>query len=608
MAPTAALKAERERDSARTNLSWLESRLNDHANNPISEDEVENCWTMLITSHQKIMDAHEALNVAAPADIEEHNKLHLDLLNLSSKLYTGLGKIKRTFLTTVTNVSTTSDIPLPKLELPTFAGDYRQWTSFHDLFKTTIHDNQKLSGAQKLQYLKSSLRDDAAKLVQSFQVTDSNYEEAWKVLNKRYQNTREIVHSHLHRLFTQSSLTNESSRKLRELIDTTSECIRSLEMLGQPVQTWDSILVYLVTSKLDGETRKQWEMSLTTDDLTTWKQLYKYLDQRARALAASSLSKGHHGSSNFSKQDSAHVHFSSNQFSKCIICNENHAIYRCSKFLQLSPTERLALAKEKQLCFNCLRTGHSVVDCNRSSCRECSKKHNTLLHGAENDESTQNVRSPKIPVRSHVTCGDIKLPQVLLATLKVDVLDKYGQRQTVRAILDNCSDTSFISEHCVQRLGLQKRKVNIPVSGIGGTEITPVKSVVEVAAFSRTNKDVGIDFQALVVTNVTGILPSRKIDVSNFKHIETLELADPTFYEPGTIDMLLGADIYDDILLDSKVRGVKGQPTAYETIFGYVLLGKIDDSLATTVKVHLAHCDSIGPSLQLQWNKFIDKN
>lgn len=56
--------------------------------------------------------------------------------------------------------SSMAQIKLPKLNLPTFNGDQKEWTNFHDLFKFAVHDNQTLSGAQRLQYLKSSLHGE----------------------------------------------------------------------------------------------------------------------------------------------------------------------------------------------------------------------------------------------------------------------------------------------------------------------------------------------------------------------------------------------------------------------------------------------------------------
>jgi hypothetical protein len=82
---------------------------------------------------------------------------------------------------------------LPKPTLPSFSGSYQDWQSFSDMFIATFHTNTSLKGVQKLQYLKGCVTGDAAILVNNFPVTEASYNEAWNVLQDRYENEREIV-------------------------------------------------------------------------------------------------------------------------------------------------------------------------------------------------------------------------------------------------------------------------------------------------------------------------------------------------------------------------------------------------------------------------------
>ena len=90
---------------------------------------------------------------------------------------------------------------LPKLNLPTFKGDYENWLSFYDLFKSSVHDNRSLTDSQRLQYLKASLQGDAAKLLTSLAITDANYSIALQTLEERYANPRMIARTHLTSIF-----------------------------------------------------------------------------------------------------------------------------------------------------------------------------------------------------------------------------------------------------------------------------------------------------------------------------------------------------------------------------------------------------------------------
>jgi len=92
-----------------------------------------------------------------------------------------------------------------------------QWL---DLFVALVHSNNNLSGAQKLQYLKSALRGEPSQLLCAIPTTDANYTEAWDLLQSRYQNKKELVNAVLKRLISHPPLTQESATALRKLIDT----------------------------------------------------------------------------------------------------------------------------------------------------------------------------------------------------------------------------------------------------------------------------------------------------------------------------------------------------------------------------------------------------
>ena len=55
---------------------------------------------------------------------------------------------------------------------------------------------------------------------------------------------------------------------------------------------------------------------------------------------------------------------------------------------------------------------------------------------------------------------------------------------------------------------------------------------------------------------------------SEWNHLKRLQLADPEFGHPGRIDLLLGVDIFVDVLLSGRRFGQPGTPTAFETHFG----------------------------------------
>ena len=79
---------------------------------------------------------------------------------------------------------------------------------------------------------------------------------------------------------------------------------------------------------------------------------------------------------------------------------------------------------------------------------------------------------------------------------------------------------------------------------------------------------------AAVVAQATGTLPLQGVKgVANLPHIRGLQLADPKFFFPGKIDVLLGENILDKVLLPQSQSGPPGTPSAWNTIFGWAVRG-----------------------------------
>lgn len=56
---------------------------------------------------------------------------------------------------------------LPRTDLPTFSGSYENWRPFRDIFYSMIHENTALPTIQKMHYLKTALKSEAADVISS---------------------------------------------------------------------------------------------------------------------------------------------------------------------------------------------------------------------------------------------------------------------------------------------------------------------------------------------------------------------------------------------------------------------------------------------------------
>ena len=88
----------------------------------------------------------------------------------------------------------------------------------------------------------------------------------------------------------------------------------------------------------------------------------------------------------------------------------------------------------------------------------------------------------------------------------------------------------------------------------------------------------------------------QNIDISFFDNNCNFVYADPQFQTPGRIDLILGADVFEEIFLERKVEFSKGLALR-ETIFGWVVIGQTQ--CKSSYQVQAFHC--LDTSLQKFW-------
>ena len=131
------------------------------------------------------------------------------------------------------------------------------WSSFIDQFDSAVHGNPNLKKAEKLNYLKTSLRGEAHDVVKNVAITDVKYELARRTLKDRFDNKRFIVSMHLSAELNYPILKTKDGTSLRKLLECFRENVAASEVQGCNTQDWDPRLVHVIEQKLDPESQKQ---------------------------------------------------------------------------------------------------------------------------------------------------------------------------------------------------------------------------------------------------------------------------------------------------------------------------------------------------------------
>nr|XP_029709979.1 uncharacterized protein LOC115255917 [Aedes albopictus] len=462
------------------------------------------------------------------------------------------------------------EVRLPTLELPTFSGDYMDWPAFRDAFEALINKNVQLSNVQKLLYLKSTLNDEAAYMLDTLDITDANYRVAWDLLVERFENRRILKQKHLKALFTMKQVPEDSPKELRRLLTECQRNINVLRQFGEPTEEWDTILVYLIASKLDGVSRRDWEIQTQDDESPTYDDITKFINSRCHTLEALAADKRELRTPSRSKPQLSHISTSS---VGCSTCQSSlyHPLWKCMTFLEMSPAARLDELRKWKLCFNCFSSKHRACKCKSKGCKSCSGKHNTLLHGSSRQHQhhqDQQKRHPFSRVSSSSESSNLDKPFMnadaaskvrdikrtsndILATAMVCIYDSAGNRLPCRVLLDSGSQPNFITQSFARKLRLEGSNTAVTVHGVSGAETQVGRRVMATIESCVNGRQ--FEIPLLVMKRITNVLPSEPFQCDDIVH-GYQDLADPTFNKPGDIDILLGSKLFFKLLLPEKIE------------------------------------------------------
>ncbi|XP_037909882.1 uncharacterized protein LOC119650818 [Hermetia illucens] len=274
-------------------------------------------------------------------------------------------------------------VRLERIKISSYGGDYTQWAAFHDLFKVMVQDNNKLSGVQKLQYLRASVNGKAEQLIRHLTLTETNYAPAWKLLKGRYNNKRAIGNVYMKGIWSLPTSTPASPICIKRILDTTEQFRANTESLGPDLV--NLIMVYILQQKLDNESNSEWQKFIgSSNEIPTLNQFTIFLHQRFTILEAVQITQR--------KTVKVGVHSAQATGAVCRVCQGDHRISQCDTFLKSDIARRRELVASLRLGYNCLHEVHAARNCpSRKGCKLCEKKHNSMLHQASSNRAASSA-------------------------------------------------------------------------------------------------------------------------------------------------------------------------------------------------------------------------
>ncbi|XP_072392322.1 uncharacterized protein [Diabrotica undecimpunctata] len=231
--------------------------------------------------------------------------------------------------------------------------------------------------------------------------------------------------------------------------------------------------------------------------------------------------------------------FVSTTTTNCTLCNASHSLYTCDKFLKLTPLEKLNTAKRLRLCINCLGTNHVTRNCKSSGCRKCGKVHHTSLHFQNNDkEQIQATQST-----SKNNTGSIPSTPNEIVSLTSSI---------------SSPPQTLLSTACI-------------------------------TVFDNVNNPHQYN------------LPSLPISTDKLRIPENITLADSEFNKPAPIDLLIGADIFWDLISIGQIKLGRNLPILQKTKLGWLISGPIHTKTNTYTSLHCSVTNNLDTQLSKFW-------
>ena len=498
------------------------------------------------------------------------------------------------------------NVKLPKLELPKFDGDIMKFQAFWDAFDSTINKNTRLNPIDKFTYLKSQLTNQAREIISGLDITDANYKVAIDLLHERYGKRHLLIQAHYARL-KEIPTASPYYDKLRQTTDEIEKHIRSLESLGETIES--NLMVSLIVSKLPlsviiklkeyKSDNQPWTVKHLREELT------KYMDIQEEGEKLTQLNKNnnhnHRRDNDQSLRRNYHNHYRMSTGSlaagertsrqpTCIYCGGKHWSDECKQFSDLQSRKNKIVG----CCYNCLKKGHQIKDCEiKRQCVYCKKighhhrslcqkqfgnveETTTMVNQEESAEAVLSGACIDKEENALVAVGE----SVIMQTALVEVTnsqDNIATSSKARLIMDSGSQRSYISEELAKELNLKKVSKNfLSIHTFGSTKPKEIEThVAKLGIVLKSGFTMNIHVN--IVPQVTGFIERKPINSKDiYEKIKLYDLADvlPTKLEQSKLEILIGNYYYNDIVSMKKINVSNGL-YLLQSKLGWILSGRI---------------------------------
>lgn len=479
---------------------------------------------------------------------------------------------------------------LPAPEPEVFGGDplrYLQWKTNFDALM------EGLSSTEKIMYLERYTKGPAKKVIEGlFLLGDgAAYEEARSLLEKRFGSSWHVAEAFRKRLAEWKRIDNRDPIALQEFADFLQSCKIAYSLYRTALGSWDDPFQQQeVLKKLPEWIIIKWTTVVHARKSTTlpsFKELAEFIAARASeandpltslAVIRGSQVRAKEKFNESRKTITVHKTMSQGKETLCLFCeNPSHSLNKCFKFRNLTLKERVDFVMKNNICFGCLVVGHQSRSCDsRLTCDHCQRKHPTVLHDEQFQRKERKVEAQttekkvtSLRAKSNMEKGTQKSQIVPIYIQKPGSPDI---RILTYGILDNQSDSTFITEELANKLEAKGENMNLKIQTLNGQGSVRCRRIsdLQIQGFAETD--------SLVIKEAftTEQIPVNRQHIPTgdytraWPHLKSLQL--PPLL-PVEVGLLIG---YDNPVALKPLKVIEGQveePFAVKTFLGWSVVG-----------------------------------
>ncbi|XP_063533651.1 uncharacterized protein LOC134743949 [Cydia strobilella] len=519
-------------------------------------------------------------------------------------------------------------------ELPPFSGDVLEWPIFYSQFKTTTQ-LCKYSEEENIARLMKSLKGKARDAVSALLVSATGLDKIISTLKLRFGRQDHLIEVMLSKIRAINNIRHDDVNGLIDYATSVQNIVAAMTLTDETGHLTNITLIREIISKLPSILQYQWSFYVYDRyyDRVTMQTLADWLMKTANAAThiAPILSKSVEKPSRTFEPSARYASprsklalttkqpmtsrpavftvnkNNSKSTKKCVMCEDNHDIEKCPKFLALSMDARWQYVTSRALCFSCMSPRHQILECyNKKKCEHCKRSHHTTLHAEPKPaEPNSMMPDPKPSSAAAVVTHTNVQPtsHVILKVARVVVSGPLGS-ENILAMLDGGAGVSLMDDDLACRLGVSGPATDLRLTG-----------ACRMQAAAKGSQRVSINVRGVKVEDSYDIfvdtvkhlaLPMYKHDLGRLGRNHDLI---KRFYDDlGTTDdiderplLLLGTDNVDLIVTRELFSGRNCSDSLYVclTRLGHVVHGKSPNILPNDVAVlHLCACEELNDAIK----------